>query len=396
MAWSRKCAYAQARGTVKVIDVSDAGAPEVVTTLETGGGAENLHAVTTSKRALLIAARPGFMVDVFDVRTCTEPELLGTIQYALGTHNIELTPDATKVYASLPLQEADIEDLEDPGTWTVRDFQCEVAEQAKPGATGLIPMTAFALERPECANQLAHEFGINRAGTRMYIGGQLYSELLTGFDLQRRDDLVEQEFRVLDITQWPPKVISTIEGAGHGSRWAKIGGKEFVFHSNEMLGAGNGCQPEGKQPLIGVAQVFITDVSRERTPRTVSELELAINSERFCDDQVASAVNSSVHFHEADDPNDATFVMATMVNAGVRVFDVRDPKDPVEAAYFNPGQYSAADGSTTLDRALSHAHYVASTGHVWLLTTTGGFWVLELEPQVRKALGLPRKATEHP
>jgi hypothetical protein len=30
------------------------------------------------------------------------------------------------------------------------------------------------------------------------------------------------------------------------------------------------------------------------------------------------------------------------------------------------------------------------------LTTTGGFWVLELEPQVRKALGLPAKATEQP
>ena len=64
-------------------------------------------------------------------------------------------------------------------------------------------------------------------------------------------------------------------------------------------------------------------------------------------------------------------------------------------AYFNPGQYRSSDGTTVLDRARMHTYYDASTGHIWLTTETGGFWVLELEPQVRSALGLPPARSVH-
>src|SRR5207253_142639 len=66
-----------------------------------------------------------------------------------------------------------------------------------------------------------------------------------------------------------------------------------------------------------------------------------------------------------------------------------------EVAYFNPGQFRTTSG-TQLDQAWAHVRYLPSTGQIWLATKTGGFWVLELEPQVRAALGLPALPVLHP
>jgi hypothetical protein len=49
-----------------------------------------------------------------------------------------------------------------------------------------------------------------------------------------------------------------------------------------------------------------------------------------------------------------------------------------------------------LDQAWAHSRYVPETGHIWLTTRSGGFWVLELQPQVRAALGLPAMPTRYP
>ena len=49
-----------------------------------------------------------------------------------------------------------------------------------------------------------------------------------------------------------------------------------------------------------------------------------------------------------------------------------------------------------LDQAWAHVRYRQDTGQIWLTTATGGFWVLELEPQVRAALGLPSRPVAAP
>jgi hypothetical protein len=138
-----------------------------------------------SRLATALSVGVGFMVaagvagrllpvQVWNVRDCTHPRLLGIAHFpGMQVHNIELNADATAIYGSLPLEVADISDLDDPSTWTAEDFQCEIAAQTTLGFTGILfDQTAFALDRPECANMLAHEFEFNEAGTRMYIGGQ--------------------------------------------------------------------------------------------------------------------------------------------------------------------------------------------------------------------------------
>ena len=69
--------------------------------------------------------------------------------------------------------------------------------------------------------------------------------------------------------------------------------------------------------------------------------------------------------------------MVSFGEAGLRVFDIRNPNKPVEVAYFNHGQ-------------LVHtgiAHYDASRGLIYA-PGSDGFKVLEIQPQVRERLGL--------
>ena len=88
--------------------------------------------------------------------------------------------------------------------------------------------------------------------------------------------------------------------------------------------------------------------------------------------------------------------MASMWNAGLRIFDVRQPLQPKEVAYFNPGMFVTPSDSGLLDKAWGHVHYEERTGHIWFATQSGGFWVVELEPQVRTSLGLPALPVHHP
>jgi hypothetical protein len=78
--------------------------------------------------------------------------------------------------------------------------------------------------------------------------------------------------------------------------------------------------------------------------------------------------------------------MMSMWNAGLRIVDLRDPRHPTEVGYFNPGAFGGR-----LDKAWAHVRYRPESGQIWLATESGGFWVLELEPQVRAALGLPAR-----
>src|SRR5262245_21786844 len=57
LAWSDYCGYVKSPGGIKVVDLSNPTAPTVVGFLPINVQSENIHAVTTSERALLVAAQ---------------------------------------------------------------------------------------------------------------------------------------------------------------------------------------------------------------------------------------------------------------------------------------------------------------------------------------------------
>jgi hypothetical protein len=59
LAWSGNCGYVKTGDGIKAADVSDPTAPKVTATMPGRFLSENIHAVTTPERALLVAAGVG-------------------------------------------------------------------------------------------------------------------------------------------------------------------------------------------------------------------------------------------------------------------------------------------------------------------------------------------------
>ena len=403
MAWAGDCAYVTGKG-IAVVDVRDPLRPKHVRTLQGGGSSatvETVYAVAAPDRSILVAGRYGFYnfeptafapVDVWDVSDCTRPKLLSTFEFQGNVHNLTLSADARRVYSTLPLQAADLTDPRHPK---------------------LLGSIEADLQAGGVAHyQYAHEAWPSPDGRRLYIGGQL-------------SFVGDEELMIVDIEGWPKRratVLGRTPLPGHSIRPATIRGKPYLLHSDESvlnLTAKSctsyalsplGQPPDSLTPLGGVAQPYLTDISNERRPITRSQYRLPINDTVNCPKQLASGVNASVHYHDVDDPDDTTFALLSMWNAGLRIVDVRDPRRPREAAYFNPGRFQDPDpfdggpldqgialqSLQNLDQAWAHVRYRPETGQIWLATRSGGFWVLELEPQVRAALGLPVRPSHHP
>jgi hypothetical protein len=218
--------------------------------------------------------------------------------------------------------------------------------------------------------QMSHSPDTNGDDTRLYLADQA-----GGISGQLEP---QPHLRVIDLTQDTPRLVAEVPGAGHSLDWFQTtNGREFVLHANEG-GTGDSCVSQRRRPeSLGWAyDAAVTEVTRDRA-RRVSRLELAINKPEFCEERRASGHNPWVSYHSIDDPTDARFAMVSFGTAGLRVFDVRNPRRPVEVAYFNHG-------------ALVHAgvsHYDASRGLIYV-PGGDGFQVLEIQPQVRERLGL--------
>jgi hypothetical protein len=394
MAWAGDCAFISGAG-IAVVDVGDPANPVHVTTLHGPGSdetIETLHAVDAPDRSILVAGRYGFggangvgmapaPVDVWDVRDCRNPVLLSSFTMPANVHNLTLSADGTRLWSTLPLQAADLTDPTQPRY--LGDLEAQLR------ASG-----PFALE-------YAHEVWPSPDGRRIYVGGQI---------------ALDEQLFIIDVEGWPARparVVGQAPYPGHSVRPATIDGTPYLLHSDESIlnPTAKGCVPDVFTPVGGAAQPFLTDISDEGSPVTRSQFRLPINEPEHCVEQVLSLSNASVHYNDVDDPDDTTFAMLSMWNAGLRVVDVRDPAHPTEVAYFNPGRFELAGdpgGGTGigaglalltpngLDQAWAHSRYVPETGHIWLTTRSGGFWVLELEPQVRAALGLPVLPAAHP
>ncbi len=379
---SRHCAYVRGGGSplpggggavVRVVDMSDPSHPTLIRTLVPYDSSETLRAVTTAERAVLVEGS-----SVWDIRDCENPALKGEIQWrgllpwpAGLHHDIRISGDGKKVWAGLGVVVADISNLEDPTTWTVRNYTCDVAKQyahpMHPPGTDLCDSADW-----EAYPTLAHGPGLNDTGTRLYIGNQTQQSTGNG-------ELAT--LRVLDTTVKPPRILGTTLGPGHSMDWFRIGGRQYVLHANEIVANPTGsCVPYAlRTDELGTAyNAIITEVTNEAAPTRVSLVELAITKPENCAAVTASRASTAVAYHSIDNPVDPHMAMVSMGPAGLRVFDIRNPAAPTEVAYFNRGALQHAGAS----------HYDAASGTLWV---PGGnaFRVLEVQPQVRAALGLP-------
>ena len=88
----------------------------------------------------------------------------------------------------------------------------------------------------------------------------------------------------------------------------------------------------------------------ETRPRVVSKLGLETHDPKHCDQVIPDIEGLSVftygsHYCSVDNRENATVLACSYFNSGIRVFDIRNPANPKEIAYYNPASSSAKPGS---------------------------------------------------
>ncbi len=396
MAVAGHCAYTGIGGPtdtgslgVRVLDVSDPTDPVLVRTIETGSR-ELLAAQVTDERALLATrkrdAHPlnqlgqgDMLIDVWDIHDCTDPQLLGTVRIEVPVsipselggpaHNLRFNPSATKLYGSLPPHEIDLTDLDDPDSWTVRNLHCIIVDQSD-ALVATVPGLCDAASIPNgnggMLPSISHEPTFSPDGSRLYIGSQVPAP-------------DSNDMWILDMTGPDPVLVSkTPDTPGHSIDHVTVDGRTYLLHSNEL--GGTACIPEDIRPnYVGLGdRAWLLDITDETAPEQVSEIILADSTFASCNIDNVSGPNTA--YHDVDDPLDTSYAVIGFGPAGFRFFDLRDPANPTEIAYFNHG-------------ASEHTkpYIIPETGHIWV-SNERGFWVLELEPHVRRHLARPLDA----
>ena len=164
-----------------------------------------------------------------------------------------------------------------------------------------------------------------------------------------------------------------------------------------------GCTPD----TTTHGYVAVIDVRDVRNPKLVSRLILESSLPKNCaqviQDPVHRGVSGGPAFCAMDDPTDAKVVACGFSNAGLRVFDIRDPRRPREIAYYKPpattgppkpGSYQnlrwaqqrrtggAGARPDHVTRALAIRR---DRGEIWFMSHENGFHVVRFTNWIRKA-----------
>jgi hypothetical protein len=398
MAWADHCAYSPSEKGVTVIDVADPKAPKVVgllTAKGTIGAGETLHASWSADRKILAASvygisGPAFIpgmggeenkkdawLSVYDVSDCARPKLLLEYQWPEKVHTLWVSPNGRRIYGPV------VAPFSGDGGLNVLD----ISDLKKPRFLGRLGVT-----RPDGTTYSfsPHEVSVSPDEKRIYAAA-LAS---TGGDLNKDRPIMPPNKAALgpdgggiyildnsDIAAGRPnpklRLIGTAQHAGnHSAMQARIGGVRYLIGGSELTAC------PGTWPRL-------TNIADERNPRVVGEFRLAMNRQENCPppgemEKATAGVRGSdgtaaLHWSDVDDPSDTHMGLIAMTWAGLRIADLRKPANPVEVAYFKPG-----------DQCMAHTRYVKATGHIWLGCLESGFYVLALKPEVRAKLGLPR------
>lgn len=292
---------------VQVLDVSDPRNPVLTATLTEpamlAGTWESLK-VNTARKLLVGAGVPFLtgagLLSVYDISDCAHPRLLNggpgsdlRMPLPITAHEGGFSPDGNTYWSSgtAPGLVSAV-DLTDPA-------HPRVLWQGLPGLS-------------------MHGMGVSPDGNRVYLSNTLGGiTVLDSSAVQRRDP--NPQVPVVAQLSW------TDGWATQHSVPVSYDGHPYLFTVDE---AGSGG-------------VKLIDVADDTAPRVVNTIKLEINLPEHRDSMLASASGGSLfaydsHYCAADRPVDPTALACGWISSGIRVFDVRDPFDVREIAYYNP------------------------------------------------------------
>ncbi len=426
--WYGHCAYVTTEGYeagqkgvpplrhpgIQVLNVSDPHAPKYVTHLDNPAALYDWEDGSVNPRRALLGtaeswrgAGPQPAVAFYNLSNCAHPQLLSSVQLPdpnLQAHAGNFAPDGKtywltsfnkrRVYAIGVTNPKDPKEILD---WDFPNGQA--------GGAG--------------ASQICHRISLNQftvdghpPGTLLFCG--VVGKMVHPGDFKSGNGLVIYDVSQVQNRRPHPviKVISSLYWVngdiGIEPDLAFINGKPYLGVGDECgsggcnypKGAINACQaglpPYGFERLI--------DISNLKKPKLVAQLMLGADAPKNCkrtEHDITATMGGygySVHDCTFDNPRDATLLACSSHQAGIRVFDIRNPHKPREIAYFvgpAPPVPTEIDPGSLLNRfqhvtppinfawSKAHSRFVWRHGqlYLWVTSSHGGFYVLKFENQ---------------
>jgi LVIVD repeat len=309
----RECAYydttllyptnaLDAEGGVNVLDMSDPTRPALTARMITPAmNTPHESLVLSQRRGLLIAVAGNLatnvgQVDIYDIsEDCRRPELRSTTPVGFLGHESGLAPDGRTFYSASPAGQTIVAvDITNPS----------------------LPVPIWF------GNYDSHGLSISDDGNRAYVAG------------------IDSGLIILDTSEIQARVPGATEREVARLQWNSmsipqnaipitIKGNPYLVEIDEF----------GAQEEVGAGRII--DIGDEARPRVVSNLRLEVHQkENFAEQGGDNGAQNPVqgyagHYCNVPTRVDPPIVACSMILSGLRVFDIRDPLNPREIAYFN-------------------------------------------------------------
>ena len=390
-AWYEDCAYmglaigsanngqrvarpGQTNTGVAVIDVSDPAAPVATRYLQSISMSDPWESLKVNEKRELLAdvnsalggttgQNGGPEIDIYDISgDCKDPVLKASM--AVGTakgHAGAFAPDGLTYYGS-PITDGVIKaiDITDPSAPVL------IKEEFRLGT---------------------HDLSVSQDGTRAYLANNSGNGLaiLDISEVQQRK--ADPQDSIVSELYW------TDGSTAQMTQRMTIGGKSYILFVDEL----------------GQGAARIIDITDEKNPFIASKLKLEVqmpeNDDVISGDQGSAPFGYDGHYCTASDAvNDSTvydvenavIAACSYFDSGLRVFDIRNPYQPREIAYWIPptlagerasSYYNLGGSCGSVDWASAHPRVIPARNEIWVTTQCNGFHVLRFEKPLAELLG---------
>jgi hypothetical protein len=406
LTWFQDCAYydtannntpAPQHPGVVVVDVSDPEHPKATDYLTGAAMLDPWESLKVNPQRKLLGANkgPGITLNssgfalnpndknftFYDISDCKHPKLLSDVPVEghIG-HTGDFSADGKTYYGTTTLAAG----------LTAMD----ISDPTKP--TEILHDVQFTL----------HDVTSNTDGTRLY--GALFAPvngliILDVSDIQKR--LANPQVREVSRLTWQDG-----RAAQNPTPFSR-NGKQYILFTDESSNRAASCA-QGFTPY-GIARII--DVSDEKNPATVSKLALQVHDPTNCATTLADLVNFpgftyDAHYCSVDNPGNAKLAACSYFQSGMRVFDIGDPANPKEIAYYKPparrmdyrpassinfltGGVLAFDHTADWSSAYSRFVWHGNELHLWTTSQDNGFQVLRFTNGVGVDTTLPKSGS---
>ena len=345
-----------AEAGVNVLDMSDPTKPVRTKELLTPAMLSPHESVVVNTTRGVLAAVTGNatfypgMVDIYDIsQDCRNPVLKSSAPTGIFGHESGISPDGNTFYTA------------SPSTKTL--VALDITNLATP-----LPLWQ--------GNYDSHGLSLSADGNRAYVAGTGSGLIILDVsEIQSRK--ASPQVREISRLKWDSMSIP------QNAIPVTIKGKPYVVEIDEFSKDDSSPSAAAHGDRVGAGRII--DISDETNPKVVSDLRLEVhqpeNRAAIADDPGAQVPVQGYAGHYCNVPTrvDPTIVACSMIVSGLRIFDIRDPFNPKEVAYFvaplsvrNTPYFAASNW------AMSSPSFVPERKEIWYSDGYTGFYVVRV------------------